>query len=737
MNVTLPGLASDEDLACKLAQALVAKGDGYRPRAEHLTDLGSPQYTNRLILESSPYLLQHAHNPVNWSSWSNESFERAKAESKLVLLSVGYSTCHWCHVMERESFEDLEIAAFINAHFVAIKVDREERPDVDGVYMTAVQLMTGRGGWPMTVVLTPEGEPIFGGTYFPARDGDRGASTGFLSILKMLNDEWRAAPEKIIQAAMTAATHIRRATGGGSPGGIPDASAINKAVSHLQQTFDADHGGFGPAPKFPRSSNLDLLMRAYRRTKNPAQLRAVELTLEKMAAGGIHDQIGGGFHRYSVDDEWLVPHFEKMLYDNGQLAVTYLEAHQLTGREDFAAVVRKTLDYVTREMTHEQGGFFSATDADSPGSSGEAEEGLFFTWTPGEMEQVLGAERARWTAAYYRVSTIGNFEGRNVLHTEWSVEDTAASLKMSTAEFEAELESTQQLLYAARSQRPRPLRDDKILTSWNGLMISAFARAGQVLNEPSYLDTGSRAAQFIIDVALVNGRLARTWTDGSTRVSGYLDDYAFFIQALIDLYEASGRPLWLQHALVLQKTLDEHFGDEQRGGYFFTSDEHPTLLAREKPEYDGAEPAGASIAALNLLRLEQLTSDERFRKCAEQIFVAHAGALSSGVALPKMLTALDYYLDEPAQVVIVGPEDGSGVEALLTTLNGIFLPNRVISIGREGKQLAEQARLLPLLQDKRALNGTATAYVCRGTVCAPPTSDCEVFAKELARTAPR
>ncbi|MFC1610722.1 thioredoxin domain-containing protein, partial [Myxococcota bacterium] len=638
-NASVKGNEPDlpTDLAQALAQALAAKGPDYVPRTEHLTEDGRPLFVNRLILETSPYLLQHAHNPVSWSPWSDDAFARAREQHKLVLLSVGYSTCHWCHVMERESFEDLEIADFISRHFVPIKVDREERPDVDAVYMTAVHLMTGRGGWPMTVVLTPEREPVFAGTYFPARDGDRGASIGFLTILRELASVWEAEPKRFRRAAAQVTQQIRAATETNRVSDhAPGSEAIMRGVTYLSHTFDATWGGFGDAPKFPRTVTLELLGRAYRRTGDERLRKMLEHTLDKMAAGGIYDHVGGGFHRYSVDRRWLVPHFEKMLYDNAQLAVAYLEGFQLTGREDFARVTREILDYVRREMTHELGGFFSATDADSANPDGELEEGWFFTWTTAEVEEVVGSQRARLVAAYYDVSEAGNFEGRNILHVSKPLAVVAKMLQMDEETLSEELAAARAALYEARQGRSPPLCDRKVLAAWNGLMISALSRAGHVLDDGVFVEAAVRAADFILEHMVVDGVLMRNWKDGAARHRGYLDDHAFMIQGLLDLYEATGTPRWFQAALGLQRELDTQFADREHGSYFFTSDGHESLLARERPDYDGAEPAGTSVAALNLLRLEQFTDNHAFRVSAERLFAAHAATLAQGVALPKM-----------------------------------------------------------------------------------------------------
>ncbi|HEX8908347.1 MAG TPA: thioredoxin domain-containing protein, partial [Anaeromyxobacteraceae bacterium] len=595
IETTLPGAAPHSpELQARLAEAVAAKGPGYRPRTHHLSG-ERPRFTNRLILESSPYLLQHAHNPVAWWPWCDEAFEEARRSDRPVLLSIGYSTCHWCHVMERESFEDEEIARYVNQHFVAIKVDREERPDVDAIYMTAVQALTGGGGWPMTVFLGPEREPFFAGTYFPARDGDRGPTRGLLSILKEIIAVWQKDPVRVRNAARSLGEAIRVALAGGE-GGDPSAerpgpAPIQQAVRFFEGVFDAAHGGVNRAPKFPSNLPVRLLLRHHRRTQDPASLHMALLTLERMAAGGLMDQVGGGFHRYSTDERWLVPHFEKMLYDNALLAIAYAEAWQVTGRRDLARVARQTLDYLLRELTSPESAFWSATDADS-----EGEEGRFFAWDERELREVLGAEADRF-AAYYGVTPQGNFEGRNILAVASPDEDTWESLAVARA-----------ALYAARERRPRPLLDDKVVTAWNGLGISALAFCGRVLDEPLYVEAAARAARFLLQELRPAGRLARSWRAGALGPPGFLADHAFLVQGLLDLHEATFDPDWLREALALADATERLFADP-RGGWFVTGHDQEKLLAREKPTHDGAEPSGASVALLNAVRLEAFTAD--------------------------------------------------------------------------------------------------------------------------------
>ena len=632
------------------------------------------------------------------------------AEKKPVLLSIGYSTCHWCHVMERESFEDLEIARYMNENYVAIKVDREERPDVDDVYMAAVELLTGGGGWPMTTVLTPDRQPFFGGTYFPRRQ--------FLDVLQQLRRVYDKDPERVAKVATQLTRAVQESAQPARPDKVPGPEAIRSAVERLAGSYDAVHGGFGGAPKFPTPVNITLLGRYYRRTSDAQALKMFEHTLEEMAKGGIYDQLGGGFHRYSTDAQWLKPHFEKMLYDNAQLAIAYLEGWQLTGRADFAQVARETLDYVARDMTDPRGGFFSASDADSPGPGGEEIEGYYFTWTPGEIETVLGMERTALVEATYGVTRRGDLEGRSILR------------RVKPAEG-AVFESARKELLAARSKRAPPPIDRKIVTGWNGLMISAFARAGFALGEPRYTQQAVRAAEFLLANVKRGERLARSWKDGKAQEDGFLDDYAALAQGLIDLYETTAETRWLTEAIALQHALDARFRDAN-GVYFLTPEGKQGLLAREKAAYDGVIPTGNSIAALNLFRLSELTGNEEFRKRALEILGAFASRIQ---AMPALLGALDWSLDQPLEVVVVRPRDDTG-EPLLQVLRRAYLPDAVRAIAAEGKDLDAQARTVPLLESKRALKGRTTAYVCRKRVCDLPTADPAVFARQLARAEP-
>jgi uncharacterized protein YyaL (SSP411 family) len=685
LNPIAPGLAPSDALIEKLDAALAAKGPGFHPHTRHLDKYGHPLFTNRLILESSPYLLQHANNPVSWYAWGDEPFARAAREHKPVLLSIGYSTCHWCHVMERESFEDPEVARVINQDFIAVKVDREERPDLDAIYLAAVEALTGDGGWPMTVALTPARKPFFGGTYFPRAP--------FLQMLAAVKSAYSERPEQVATLAKQLTDAIQKAGRPEQPKTLPGAMAIRWQVEHLARDYDAVNGGFGKAPKFPKPVELELLLRYHRRTGDPQALRMVVHTLESMAAGGIHDQLGGGFHRYSTDEQWLKPHFEKMLYDNAQLASLYLEAWQVTGRADFARVTRETLEYVLREMTDAGGGFWSASDADSPAPGGAEVEGYFFTWTLPDLEAVLG-ERATAAAAALGVSAPGELDGRSILRqvSELPGED-------------------RQKLLLARSHREPPMVDHKLLPSSNGLMISALARAGFAFGEPRYLDAAARAATAVL--ANLNEK------------ERFLDDLAALEQGLLELHEATRDQRWLSKALELQKTLDSHFRDG-KGGYFLTSNGAKGLLVREKPAHDGVIPSGNSMAALNLLRLSELTGNAGWRKQAVRTMEAFAGQIPS---MPAMLGALDWTLDRALEVVLVVPPGQSETE-LTQVVRRAWLPNAVHAIAEDGKGTG------PLFEGRHARKDKAVAYVCRSNVCGLPTSDAPALAEQLAKADP-
>jgi uncharacterized protein len=731
MSESLPGAeAFDEKRSMALKQAYAEKGSEYRPRTEHVHSDGAPKFTNRLIQETSPYLLQHAHNPVNWFPWGEEAFAEATRLNRPILLSVGYATCHWCHVMERESFEDIEIATFLNQHFVSIKVDREERPDIDDVYMTAVQMMTGRGGWPMTVVMTPNQQPFFGGTYFPPRDGVRGAGMGFLTLLTRLSANYQHAPGDIAQVSERILQGLREATARDRSQGFEAAPILHAAAASFRQAYDPIHGGFGQAPKFPRPAVFEFLLRYGQRSGDPAYLRMVTHSLHRMIAGGIHDQIGGGFHRYSTDAEWLVPHFEKMLYDNAQLVSVFVEAYQASEDPAFLTAARRTLDYVLKEMTHPDGAFYSATDADS-----EGHEGRFFVWTPDEVRAAVGPEAANRLMAYYHVSERGDVDGRSVLRGPADVEAVAKQLGLSENALKAHIGRDAQLLYEARKKRESPLLDDKIITEWNAQMISAMARTAFVSGDSVYGEAAARAARFILAHLAQGDRLLRTFRQGRARHAGVLEDYAFFVAALLDLFERTGGVEWLDHAERFQGAMQSHFLDADAGGFFATADDAEALLIRPKPFYDGAQPSGNSVAILNLLRLHQFTENSAYRDTAARALHAFAASMKNGpVACPKLLTALDYATDRAKEIVVLKSAKDHGAE-LTQILRQAFLPSRVVVVADEGELESLQERL-PFLAHKQPLQGKATAFVCYEGACERPTSDPVAFRTLLLQVEP-
>jgi len=727
----LPGAPPrSPELEARLQAALAKSPSKKNPRTRHRSADGGPIYTNRLILEQSPYLLQHAHNPVNWFSWSDEAFETARKLGRPVLLSVGYSTCHWCHVMEEQSFEDPQIAEYMNRNYIAIKVDREERPDVDEVYMTAIHAMSGRGGWPMTVWLTPNREPFYGGTYFPPRDA--GTRPGFLTVLQRLQEAYAQDRLTIGLRAGSIASAIEETLAPAPSVGVPGTDDLKSALAQYKRRYDAANGGLRSRTKFPSSLPIPLLLRAHRRTGDPKLLEMAKKTLDAMRKGGIYDHLGGGFHRYATESTWTVPHFEKMLYDNALLSVIYLEAYQATGDEVYADVVRDVLAYVAREMTSPEGPFYSATDADS-----EGEEGVFFVWTRKQIQQLIGPELAPLALDAYGVKGRPRFEGTHyVLRRDASIEQLATEHDMQSPEVKSALAQIRQTLLSARTKREPPLLDDKQLVAWNGLMISGFARAGLVLGEPAYVEQGARAARALLEHAQPDGRLARYLMSPARPYGvGLLDDFAFLIAGLIDLFEATSDAVWLESALTLQRELDAHFWDDQAGGYWISPDDGEKLLVRAKPAQDGAIPSGNSIEAMNLLRLYTLTTNEDYRIHAEMTLRAFSETLSEApTGHSRMLDALDFMLDRPKEILIVTPDGSDGADPYLRELAQVYLPNRVLVSVSEPQARALTAQV-PWLENKRALGGAATAYVCEARVCDLPARTTDVFAKQIRKKA--
>ncbi len=678
---------------------------------------------NRLINESSPYLLQHAHNPVDWYPWGPEALERAKAEDKPILLSVGYSACHWCHVMERESFENEDIAALMNESFVCIKVDREERPDIDSIYMTAVQIMTGQGGWPMTVFLTPDGRPFFGGTYFPPQD--LGSMAGFPKVLSVVAKHYRENRSEVLLTTDRLFRQIQQMSLGVR--GIEPLTdeLLNQARRGMAEQFDYDYGGVGTQPKFPQPMTYEFLLRYHLRTGDSKALDMVELTLERMAHGGIYDQIGGGFHRYSTDMFWLVPHFEKMLYDNALLAKLYLHTYQATGKALYRRIVEETLDYVLREMTDESGGFYSAQDADSEGV-----EGKFFIWLQDEIIDVLGKENGEVINRYFGVTNHGNFEGRNILSVSGDAAEVRQNVGMTEGEFDEFMSRCKARLLEVRDGRIRPERDEKILTSWNGLMLRAFAQASAVLGRPDYARVAERNAAFLLDNLRDGERLLRTYKDSGVKLRGYLEDYAFLIDGLIALHEATLDARWLNEAIGLGTAMVDLFWDGASAQFYDTGRDHEELIIRPRDITDNAIPAGSSMAVDVLLRLAVITGDDGFRSHALTAMRSLRELMvQSPTGFGHWLCALDFYLSNVKEVAIVGDPRDRGTEALLAEVHRQFIPNHVL-IGRSDGD--DDLAGLPLMQGRERLNGRSTAYVCQNYVCQLPVNEPEALSEQLA-----
>jgi uncharacterized protein YyaL (SSP411 family) len=681
---------------------------------------------NRLINESSPYLLQHATNPVDWYPWGEDAFEKARKENKPIFLSIGYSTCHWCHVMAHESFADAEVAALLNQYFVSIKVDREERPDIDQVYMAVTQTMTGRGGWPNSVFLTPDKKPFFAGTYFPKLT--RWGLPGLMELLPKIAEIWQKDRQNILKSAEQI-TNLVAGRGNPNPGDAFDQRILEKARNQLADIYDPQYGGFGSAPKFPTPHILAFLLRRYHHNEDAQALAMVENTLTRMRLGGIHDHIGFGFHRYSTDDQWLVPHFEKMLYDQAMLAMAYTEAYQATGKEFYAQTVREILAYILRDMTSNEGGFYSAEDADSEGV-----EGKFYLWTLAQIQKILGKAETAIFKNIYNLEDAGNFKaqeaeqaaGRNILHLKKTLPALAAELGLPEKQFLQRLEKNREQLFRIRKKRIPPFKDDKILTDWNGLMIAALAKAGLVLDEPRYTAAAVRAADFLMrKLRDKNSRLVKRYRKGIAGLPAHLDDYAFVVWGFLELYEATLEAIYLQEAIFLNDQLLEHFWDQQSGGLFMTADDSEKLLIRSKNIYDGAIPSGNSVAALNLLRLGHMTGSEDYLKKAEGISRAFSESVNRyppGHA--HLMVALDYALNPSYEVVIVGRPAAKDTRAMLTALRKPFLPRKVVLLRPAGqKAAAEIIRMAPYTEFMVPKNGRATAYVCTNFVCKLPTTD--------------
>jgi uncharacterized protein YyaL (SSP411 family) len=742
-------------------------------------DTASHTHTNRLIHETSPYLQQHAHNPVDWYPWGPEALARAKAEDKPILLSVGYSACHWCHVMERESFENEDIARLMNELFINIKVDREERPDIDGLYMQAVLAFTGSGGWPMTVFLTPDGAPFYGGTYFPPRP--RLGMPGFADVLIRVAEFYRQHRDKVEEIARNFREAFARGVplrqlsrqsplpaGEEGPGG----ALLDQAARELARAIDPIYGGLDRAPKFPQPLALEFLLLAHLRQNAPfssslpslgreqgdkafpsqegesqemrptapgdkTYLSLLELTLDHMANGGIYDQLGGGFHRYSTDARWLVPHFEKMLYDNALLSRLYLHAFQVTGKPLYRRIVTETLEYVRREMLAPEGGFYSTQDADS-----EGEEGKFFLWTPDEVIALLGEEDGALFCRYYDITPRGNFEGKNILHVDADVATVAAQIARGTSEMEQgdisyKMERLEQalvrgrrLLFAAREQRMKPGRDEKILTSWNGLMLRSFAEAARVLGRDDYRIIAENNARFLLEHLRQDGRLLRTYKDGQAKLLGYLEDYANLAAGLLALYEVTFAPRWFAEARALTDAMIDLFWDEAGAGFFDTGRDHEQLIGRPKDLMDNATPAGNSMATEVLLRLAALTGEGSYRERAAAILSPLAPTMAQHpTSFGHFLVALDLYISGIQEVAVIGMPDAPDTQALLAVINERYRPWLVLALASPYDTLAAQT--IPLLANRPLIDGKATAYVCEGFVCRAPVTDPEALRQQL------
>ena len=676
-----------------------------------------PRKPNRLNSETSPYLLQHADNPVDWFPWGEEAFAKAAAEDKPILLSVGYSACHWCHVMAHESFEDEATAKLMNREFVSVKVDREERPDVDAIYMNAVQAMTGAGGWPMTVAMTPEGKPFFGGTYYPP--DDRYGRPSFRRVLTSLADAWKTRRDEVTKSAEGMTQYLGQLSSLPTQPGELSADILTDALQSLQTSFDATFGGFGGAPKFPPHSTLKFLLNR----PEPEAQEMAESTLTKIAQGGIYDHLGGGFARYSVDARWLVPHFEKMLYDNAQLVRRYVGAYQRTGNKLYKEVVEGTLEWVKREMIDASGGFYSALDADSEGV-----EGKFYVWDEGEIDDLLG-EDAPLTKAYYGVSSVGNFEGKNILNVTRSKEEVAQRFGLSVEEFEKRLARAKEVLFEARAERVRPGLDDKILLSWNGLMLAAFADAGRVLGRKDYVDIAVKNAEFIRREMLKEGRLLHSYKNGEAKIAGLLEDYAYFGLGLVALYEATLDSQWLLLALDLADTITKHFVDPENGGFFSTADDAERLIVRPKDFFDAAVPSSNSAAAELLLSLARYTDNRAWEDLA-------AGALKPMVEAMKqqpngfgtLLSALERLLAAPKEIAIFGDKENEEVKRMLEAVRQNVSPFAAVAVVEKDDPLISR---LPFLQGRGQVDGKPTVYVCEGGACRLPVTTVEDLEQQL------
>jgi uncharacterized protein YyaL (SSP411 family) len=692
------------------------------------------EHQNRLIFEKSPYLLQHADNPVDWYPWGEEAFREAKRENKPIFLSIGYSSCHWCHVMEHESFEDPEVAALMNDAFIPVKVDREERPDIDMIYMTVSQMLTGSGGWPLNIIMTPDKKPFFATTYIPKET--RFGLTGMLDLIPRIRELWSRRQSEVLNSASEITAALQK-TAQDAPGQELRESLLHLTYDQLADRFDKFHGGFGGAPKLPSPHNLLFLLRYWKRTGNEQSLEKVEKTLQAMRLGGMYDHVGFGFHRYSTDPQWLVPHFEKMLYDQALLANAYIEAYQATGKEEHAQTGREIFDYVLRDMQAREGGFYSAEDADSEGV-----EGKFYLWTYQEIEKILSDTEMDLAVKVFNINPDSNFSdelsggktGDNILHLTSSVADLASDLNMSTAELQKRIEAIRQKLFTHRERRVHPHKDDKILTDWNGLMIAALAKGARVYHEPGYLRAAKRASEFILGhLRTPGGRLLHRYREDQAAVPAYIDDYTFLIYGTLELYEATFDIKYLKTALELNDQLIEHFWDDAIGGFYFKADDSEELIIRQKEIYDGAIPSGNSVAMLNLLRLGRITANAELEKKAAKIGQAFSETVSqTPSAYTQLMVAIDFAAGPTYEVVVVGDQQATDTKKMLTTINRYFMPNKIVVFRPANQSSPEIDQIAPFIKDYRSIDGKATAYVCLNYSCRLPTTDISTIPELLS-----
>lgn len=717
-------------IALVINSASIGSGENNMSITEHNKTTNSHNHehmnkANRLIDEKSPYLLQHAYNPVDWYPWGEEAFNKAKEEDKPIFLSIGYSTCHWCHVMERESFEDPEVAKAMNDAWISIKVDREERPDIDQIYMTVCQMMTGSGGWPLNVIMTPDKKPFFAGTYFPKKTVY--GRIGMMDLTARVKELWTEQRETVMESVgkiMSALKQIPTDI----PGPALEPTVMDKAFNELSQRFDTIYGGFSDSPKFPTPHNMTFLLRYWKRTSEYRALEMVEKTLKNMRMGGIYDHIGYGFHRYSTDREWLTPHFEKMLYDQALMTMVYTEAYQATANDRYKKVAEEIIEYVLRDMTDSQGGFYSAEDADS-----EGEEGKFYVWTKAELSEVLNEQEANVATQVFNVLPEGNYRDEatgkvtsaNILHMKKSMDELAVQMNMDFEEFKLILEEARSKLYKIREKRVHPYKDDKVLTDWNGLMIAALAKAGSVFDEPRYIKAAQDASDFALEkMRDSQGRLLHRYREGVAGLAAHVDDYAFFIWGLLELYEAGFNVEYLKAAIELNEIFMDDFWDESAGGFFFTSEHGEDLLIRKKEVYDGATPSGNSVAALNLIRLGKMTRRHELEDKANKLFKAFSGTVSQFPSgFTQFLTALEFIFGQSMEVVIVGDPNGSDTKTMLRELQESFIPNKVTLFNPTETDNSAIVELARFTENQKSVGGKATAYVCRKYACESPTTD--------------